>query len=210
MTTFVSSPIQQFVLEGVSWELYDHTLREIEASHQRVNVTYDDGRMEMMTMGGNHERVKKAIARLLELYSLEKDIPITGYGSVTCRRKRLRKGAEPDECYYVQTPPPPGGQEQLDLNKYPPPDLVIEVDITRGSIEREPIYAALGVREIWRYEVGRIVPMHLQAGRYESAQGSLAFPELDIEQFNRFLTMALEKSQHEAAKAMRKWLTGKC
>jgi Uma2 family endonuclease len=209
MTTVLSEPPQGFVLEDVSWEYYDRTLRELEARHQHVRVTYDDGRMEFMTIGDEHERAKKTIARLIEAYALERDIPITGLGSVTCRRKKLRKGLEPDECYYVVTPAPPIDRSQLDLNKYPPPDLAVEVDITSGSIPRQPIYAALGVREVWRFDGQQIIPMQLTPeGDYRPAEASSRLPELPMSELNRCLQIGLHQSQHEAVKALRDWVRG--
>lgn len=204
-TTSPASP-SSFVHEGVSWDYYDHTLRELEATGRHVRVTYDDGRMELMTLGDLHEMVKATIGRLIETYALERDIPIVPKGSITCRRKSLGKGLEPDESYYVNTPMPPLSRGGLDLNKYPPPDLAIEVDISESSIDREPIYAALGVREIWRYDGERLSPLHRTAeGVYIPADHSLAFPDLPMEVLNRFLKMAL--SDHaQAVKAFRDWV----
>lgn len=207
MSTLLSTPPQSFVLEDVSWEYYDRTLRELEARHQHVRVTYDDGRMEFKTLGDEHERTKKTVARLIELYALEQDIPITGLGSITCRRKKLRKGLEPDECYYVNTPAPPMTRKELDLNKYPPPDLAVEIDITQGSIERQPIYEALRVREIWRFDGQRLsVLLRAEQGGYQSSDHSVAFPDLSLEQFNQFVSMAITGTQHEAVRAFRDWL----
>lgn len=207
MSTLMSRPPQKFVMEDVSWAYYDRTLRERDARGSHLRVTYDDGRMELVTTGSRHEQVKKAIARLLEMYSVEMDIPITGLGEVTCRLKRIRKGLEPDECYYITSPVPSMSDKGLDLSKYPPPDLAVEVDITSLSIPRQPIYAALGVPEIWRYRGGEVaVLIRGEAGKYQPAERSLAFPGLPMKQFNRFLKMALTRSQHEAAKALRDWV----
>ncbi len=198
---------QRFLFEGVSWAYYDHTLRELEnAGRRAVRVTYDRGRMEIMTTGARHEQLKRIVGRLIETYAVERDIPITGIGSVTCRREDLDRGLEPDECYYVTSPPPPVEDLSLDLMAYAPPDLAIEVDATRSSIARQPIYAALGVPEVWRFDGRRVAVLHRHPdGRYEPAERSLAFPGLPMDQFNRFLAMALTAGQHEAARAMRDW-----
>src|SRR5437016_3982755 len=93
------------VLDDVTWEDYEKLLAEI--GEGRTRVTFDSGRMELMSPSPRHDDVKKITARLIETYALECDIPITGWGSTTFRRKDLRKGLEPDECYYVSTPAPP-------------------------------------------------------------------------------------------------------
>ncbi|MBO1346131.1 MAG: Uma2 family endonuclease [Hormoscilla sp. GUM202] len=59
--------------------------------------------------------------------------------------------AEPDSGFYIQNEPLMRNKKELDLTKDPPPDLVLEVDYT-SSVDRQIIYAALGVPELWRYE----------------------------------------------------------
>lgn len=206
--TLADPPAQQrFLFEGVSWAYYDQTLRELEnAGRRAVRVTYDRGRMEIMTTGTRHEHIKTTLGRLIETYATERDIPITGAGSVTCRREDLDRGLEPDECYYVTSVPPPVEQILLDLTVDAPPDLAVEVEVTRSSIPRQPIYGALGVPEVWRFDGRRIAILHRRPdGQYEPAERSLAFPSLPIDRFNEFLAMALTIGQHDGVRAMRDW-----
>lgn len=201
MTTSTLRPApvseRRFVLEGVSWAYYEQTLAELGEQH--VRITYDRGRMEFMSPSPRHERVKKIIGRLVELYALEADIPILPLGSVTCRREDLARGLEPDECYYVQNSLV--DPDKMDLSVDPPPDLAIEVDITSGSIPRQPIYAALGVPEIWRFDGREIYPMLRQtSGTYRRSDSSLVFPQLPMAQLNHFLNLALTEDQHAAMK----------
>src|SRR5204863_3892315 len=64
----------------------------------------------------------------------------------------LSRRLEPDECYYVANEPLVRDKLHLDLAVDPPPDLAIEVEISRDSLNRHRIYAALGVPELWRYD----------------------------------------------------------
>lgn len=208
MTTMTVDPApgQSIVLEDVSWDDYTRILYETEAAGLHTRITYDDGRMELMTTGDLHELVKSTMGRLLEVYALEMDIAIIPKGSLTCRRKALRKGLEPDECYYVNTQMPPVSRGELDLNRYPPPDFAIEVDISRSSIPREPIYAALGIREVWRYDGQRVIVLHRgDDGKYARATASIAFPMLPIEIFEHHLNMALGQGHAQAIRAFRDW-----
>ena len=135
------------VLEGVSWETYERLRDELDDQGQRVYITYDQGRMVLMSPRPEHERWKKLIARLLEMMTLELNIPIASLGSTTWRRRELDKGLEPDECYYVQSEP--HVRRKLDIDRRdPPPDLVIEVEFTHHPADRHAIYAALGIREV--------------------------------------------------------------
>src|SRR5437868_8797229 len=78
-----------FFFQDVSWEFYEQTLEQLERSGQHARVTYDEGRMEIMTTTGWHEGIKTCVARLLEHYSFVRDIPIQGFGNVTLKRKDL-------------------------------------------------------------------------------------------------------------------------
>jgi len=209
MTVTDIFPLGHSVFHGVSWEEYSRTLQELEAVGSNAHVTFDNGEMEIMTNGDLHERAKTALGRLLETYALEADIPITGLGQITCRREDLLKGLDPDECYYVTTPvpPKPQGSEPLDLHAYPPPDLAIEIEVSQSSVPKQPIYAGLGIAEVWRYDGKQLMLLHLTAdGKYASVGHSNAFPALPVDRLRQFLDLALNTSQHAAAKAIRDWV----
>lgn len=196
-----------YVLEDVSWSYYEQTLAKLQRQNSHVRVTYDDGRMELMTLSSNHERDKTLVARMVELYALEKDISINGVGSLTLKRKDRRKGVEADESYYVKTPVVPRLKGALDLKKYPPPDLAIEIDVSYSSLDRQPIYGAIGVPEVWRVVADEVVVMHRRSdGKYKRANKSLAFPKLSISDFNRFLLEGLDQPQHQVLRAFRDYL----
>jgi len=141
--------------------------------------------------------------------SSDLDIPITGLGMLTLRRKKLRVGLEPDECYYIQTPPPPPIEGEIDLMVYGSPDLAIEVEISKGVIPKMPVYQALKVAEIWRYSAAGVNPFVLtSSGEYRASKKSPAFPKLDLGQFSGFVTQALDETEHKALKALQAWVRG--
>ena len=108
-----------------------------------------------------HERLKKFIARLLEMLTFVLDINMSSGGSTTFRRKEKLKGLEPDECYFFKNATKMRGVKRWNPAKHPPPDLAVEVDIMSRSIDREPIYAALGVPELWRWDGAKLQCLHL-------------------------------------------------
>lgn len=197
-------PLDHFVFEGASWDYYQQTLREL--GDRRVQVTYDDGRMEIMSPGNVHEYIKTVIGRLIETYAMEAGTRASGFGSVTTQKRSVRKGLEPDECYYVVTKAPKPKPGPLNLNKDPRPDLVVEVDITSRSVAREPIYAKFGIPELWRYDGQQVVVMRLEAGVYRPMDRSELFPQLPLKRFNHFLAKALTEDQHDAVMAFRRWV----
>ena len=177
--------IQHFVLEDASWELYEKLLRDI--GNRPIRVTYDEGRMEIMSPLPEHERPKKLLGRMIEAMTIELDMPVASLGSTTFRRREKAKGLEPDECYYFRNEQKMRGKDRLDLKKDPPPELVVEIDIASRSVPREPIYAALGVPEIWRYKSRRVECLHLIDGEYHVRKMSLAFPFLEPALLHRFI-----------------------
>src|SRR5579863_6954772 len=164
---------QHFVLEDASWELYEKLLRDI--GDRPIRVTYDSGRMEIMAPSAEHEAPKKLIAGLIEGLCFELRIPIVCLGSTTFRQKIKAKGLEPDECYYIQHAAKMRGRKALNLRNDPPPDLALEVELTTRWIPREPVYASLGVPEVWRYDGKRLQCLHLINGAYQVRRKSLAF-----------------------------------
>lgn len=201
---------RSIVLDGVSWDLYERLCEELEGSH--VRITYDDGRMEIMTppIENLHEQQKSFIARLLETYALFHRLEITAIGSTLLRKKELRKGIEPDECYYVRSKAPPVKLKKILEKGFGPPDLGIEIDDTSSSIPREPIFAAIGIPEVWRVRGDVLAILHLQSnGKYRETRKSSAFPELSAADLNRFLKLAMETSQSRAIHAFWDWLQGK-
>ena len=201
---------RRITLNGVSWQLYQNMLAEVGSSH--IRLTFDQGRLEIMSPLPIHERVKTVLARVIEAYADEMNLPLEGFGSTTFDREDLQKGLEPDECYYIANAPAVIGKEDFDWTIDPPPDLAIEVDISRPDVARQPIYAALGVAEIWKYDGAVVVSLHRLAAnrlkdeaRYIAAEKSLAFPGLPMSELNRFLQMGLSEGQSAAVKALREW-----
>jgi Uma2 family endonuclease len=137
------------LLRNTSWQTYVD-LRDAEENY-RVRMTYDRGDLEIMSPSNPHERLAYLIGRFIDIWTLEKRIPIQSARSTTFRRKDLRRGLEPDNCYYIAHEADVRKREDVDLTIDPPPDLAIEVDVTSKSIDRLSIYAALGVPEIWRW-----------------------------------------------------------
>jgi Uma2 family endonuclease len=196
--------VQHIVLDGVSWDFYERLLREIGG--RPLRVTYDQGRMEIMSPLPEHERPKTVIARLIEMLTYELDMPMLGLGSTTFRRKDKAKGLEPDECLYFRDEVRMRGCKRWNPKKDPPPQLVVEIDITSRSIDREPIYAALGVLEIWRHDGRRIQCLELTEGVYRLRKHSLAFPFLQPAQLQQFVGMVPTRGETATIKAFATWV----
>ena len=199
------APAGCFVIENATWGLYERLLRDLDGQH--ISITYDDGRLALMSPLPIHEIVKTVTGRLIETTAMELDIPCACLGSTPWKRKDIRKGLEADECYYVQHEPQVRAKTKFDLKRDPAPDLAVEVDIRRHPLDRPGVYAALGVNELWRYDGKRIHFLKLGAdGRYHPLSASEAFPFLTPERINHFLQMIDSVDQTTLVRRYRDWL----
>jgi Uma2 family endonuclease len=204
---------QHVLLQGISWDVYEALLREV--GDQNVRLTYDSGELEIMSPIPEHELWKKNFGRMIEIIALEMNIPMWPLGSTTFRQKKLKKGLEPDECYYVANEAAVRWKKRLDLRRDPPPDLVVEIDITHRAIDREKIYAAMGVPEIWRFDGRRLACLHLErptsgakgeAREYREADRSLAFPFLRPADLMKFLKKLPNAELTSVMRSFRDWV----
>ncbi|HEX4794481.1 MAG TPA: Uma2 family endonuclease [Humisphaera sp.] len=196
---------QHFVMDGVSWGFYEHVLEE--AGDRPIRITYLNGSIEMMAPLAEHEWAKKAIARLLEALTSELDIPMRAFGSATFRREDRQAGLEPDECYYLRNEEAVAGMNRFDAAIHPPPDLAVEVDITSRSIAREPVYAALGVQELWRFDGHHLSVLILKIdGLYAAVAKSPSFPFIPLAEFEQFVKRMAVEEQTRIVREFRKWV----
>jgi len=154
-----------------------------------------------------HENEKNIINRLVQALSDELDIDIESAGSTTFKMEILEKGAEPDDCFYIQNAAHVIGlDDDLDLEKDPPPDLVVEVERTNSSLSKFPIYAAMNVPEIWRVAKKR-VRIHLRSNEtYQEEPHSRAFPFLSSEVLSEYLNRGQKEGSRLATRAFRSWV----
>jgi len=183
---------QRFVIHGVTWKQYE-AMRAATDHIRGLRMTYLEGVLELMTASRDHEWVKTCLARLLEIYALERDLPLNGYGGTTFRKRAKERGLEPDECYSLG----PMGDV---------PDIALEVVFSRGAIDKLEVYRGLEVPEVWIWKAGRMTLWRLgKAGRYHSVKRSRFLPDLDIEQL---LSFVRPDDQTGAVRAYRDALRG--
>jgi Uma2 family endonuclease len=193
-------------MDDVTWEEYEQLLADLGDGYA-ARIFYDQGKMEIVAPTSIHERPKSIITRLVTVLSDELDIDVEGCGSTTFREKLKAKGAEPDDCFYVQNASSViGKEEEIDLRYDPPPDIVVEVDRTSASLNKFNIYSALGVPEIWRIK-GRSLAIYLRGENgYEQSATSRAFPLLSAQTLSEFMAKGLVEGERKTARAFRDWV----
>jgi Uma2 family endonuclease len=194
------------LLENIRWSTYEALLEDL-GPHPGKRITYDEGLLEIMTTSPAHERIKRLIGRFIEGMTLELGIKVFSVGSTTWKRKDLKRGFEADECYYIGNEEVVRLRDDIEVPRDPPPDLVLEVEITRSSLKRHGIYAAFGVPELWRYDGERVRFHALQEGReYKEGERSVAFPFLAAADLNRFLAMRASLDETRLMQVFRDWV----
>ncbi|HEY6328286.1 MAG TPA: Uma2 family endonuclease [Blastocatellia bacterium] len=198
------SPGDRLILSDVEWEEYQELIGRLgDDSHLRVS--YSDGRLEVMSPSTPHEKYKKTIDRLIVTISEELGIEVVSFGSFTMKINRLRKGAGADDSYYIQHASTMIDRERLELGVDPPPDLVIEIDLTRDSRKKFDIYASFAIPEIWRYDGLALSVFQLIGGEYKPAEFSRCFPFLSSATLTELLA-AVSSGTLQSWKALREWL----
>ena len=176
----------RFLLENIRWQTYLMLLKDLE--NHPVRLTYDHGRLEIMAPAYRHESFAFLLGQLVAVLAEELQISCIAAGSTTFKREDLARGLEPDHCFYFKNYPLIVGKSELDLSVDPPPDLSIEVDITRSVLNRMSIYASLGVPEIWRCrESGLEVYLLKESGEYLLSQESTIFPGVSMKEMVAFI-----------------------
>ena len=197
------------VLHNVDWRAYQAIGRAL-ADRPALRLTYDRGVLEIMTTSPEHERFKHFLGRLLDVWTEEFGVPIAGYGSMTFKRQKRLRGLEPDECYWIAHEAQMRGRDRIDLRVDPPPDLVLEIAITRSSLNRMAIYGILGVPEVWRYSKGVLTFQFRQPdGSYAEIPGSLALPPLTPGDLMPFLSRHPATDETTLMRQFRAWIRQK-
>lgn len=197
----LSEPETRMVLEGVEWETYVALSDQRRGSVPRM--TYDNGVLEMMSPKREHESIGCLIGRLIETYSEIKNIEIISVGSVTVKRSDLSKAFEADESYYVRNAERLLSKKDLDFSIDPPPDLVVEVEMTSSAIKKMQLFSAMGVLEVWRHNGHRLQMFELVDGSYLQIPSSLQLPGLTTVQVDELLSQRNTAGETKLIKSFR-------
>lgn len=195
---------QRVILEGISWATYTQLLAE----HQEdatIHFAYDHGKLEIMVLSPKHEALKHNLALLVEVLAEVMGVDVYSLGSTTFQRPDLARGFEPDACFYIQHEALVRGKDEIDLRVDPPPDLVIEIDITSPSLNKFPIFAALGVTEVWRYNGEQVRLFTLQAGNYREQSRSIVLPPATNTMLTEFIATSRQLKRTLWLQRVREW-----
>jgi Uma2 family endonuclease len=197
---------QHVLLQDVNWESFEKILTELGDERSSPKISYHKGYLQLMAPLAIHEFDKSIIGDLVKILLESLDLEFSALGSTTLKSEQVHKGVEPDECFYIQHELKVRGKERIDLNQDPPPDLVLEIDIT--SQTELTIYEKLNVPELWRFDGKELQIFILQNQHYQNAEKSLQFPQFAIKQLiPEYLEKAKIEGRNKAIKAFRQFVT---
>ncbi len=194
---------RRVVFHNITWQGYQQLL-SILGEKRASRVTFDRGVLEITMPLEEHEFSGRLIERMIIILVVELGLKIKTMGSTTLDRADLERGAEPDNAYYIQNQPLVTGRK-IDLATDPPPDLVVEVDITHTDINKPALYASMGVPEFWRYNGREWYIYQLQVDRYIEVANSPTFPMVSKAKLYEFLAVA-QTDEVAAEINLRQWV----
>jgi len=174
MTAILTPPeqaTQKIILDNISWETYQRLLDE-RGQRSKPRYAYDRGRLEIMVSSFEHENLKHDIATLVEVIAEELELDLVPAAARTFDREDLAQGFEPDGCFYLKNAASVRGTKRIDLATDPPPDLVVEINITSHSLDKFPIFSGLGIAEVWRYHKQTLTVSRLNGDSYQERPAS--------------------------------------
>lgn len=188
--------VQQVILHNISWETYEKILAE----HDEISnphFAFCDGELEIMVLGYQHESLKTKLSELATEIARVLEIDYETASSTTFSREKKQKGFEGNASYYFKNSDIIRTKKVIDLNIDPPPELVIEIDITHGSLPKFSIFSALGIEEVWRFDGDDVVFYRLENEDYKQVAESVCLPRVKSETVTELLFAAEEMKRSE-------------
>lgn len=205
----VESPAEgRVLLHYVGWETYERLIDERE-ERSVPRFFYDQGELEILSPSFEHDRISRVVALLAELVAAEIGLDLESAGSTTFKSEAFKRGFEPDECFYFSNNAEGvRGKKSIDLDAGdPPPDLVVEIDLTNPSLNKLPIYAHLGVAEVWRFAGGKpkILALDELGQGYGATERSGLLPILTSDTLARLVGEGLKMRRPDWVRRVRQW-----
>jgi Uma2 family endonuclease len=194
------------VIYGVSWEMYE-SLVEKYWGENMPRLTYDSGIMEVEVVNSaEHEEESQNLSLLLQTILIELEVEHKCFGSTTFSKKTIRKGFEPDKCFYINSLEKIAGKSNFGIENEIPPDLIIEINRASSSVPRMPVFAAFGVKEVWRFNKDEVRFYNLEDKVYIETETSFALPILSSKKATELLLESRKMGNVAWVKLIKDWI----
>lgn len=173
--TLLDRETEPILIDDLTWREFKAVEHLID--RPGVRLSFLDGVLEIRKLPGKkYQIIKERIGSLLEIYLEFLGLDFTPTGSVTLENESDRVKREADKSY------------ELGQNRERP-DLVIEVIVTSGGIDKLEAYKRLNIPEVWFWINDRLLFYTLQEEGYETVDRSQLLPNLDVELLKRCISM---------------------
>jgi len=196
------SPEPSVLLQDISWDMYV-ALRSVGANNH-MRMTYDAGALEIMSPSRKHAKISTLIAALITEWAVRHDLEVEFGGDTTFRSEDLSRGLEPDQCFWIARQAAVRGKDEIDLSVDPPPDLALEIEVSRPALAKLPIYRALGVPEVWRWREDQTEILVLTGDEYVVQAESVALAGFPLRLADEFLRQREQASDTALVRQFRK------
>ena len=172
---------------------------------------YRDERVTIVAPSFAHEEGLGYLVSLIEEIVVELEIGCRSARSTLFRHDELGQGAMPDGSYSFESR---HGirltkKGHIDLSAGPPPDLVVEAVWSHKATEAMEIYRALGVPEVWLFDIpaARLQFLHLGSdGNYAPRPRGRALPFVTPgEVLDQIRGIAPGEDDHQWRRRLRAW-----
>ena len=188
-------------IENVRWDTYVALADDRRGNIPRM--TFDNGVLELMSPRRQHENIGRLLGRIVETFTEVSGIEIQSVASTTFRRPDLQRAFEADESYYIQHAEQIRPKEEVDLTVDPPPDLVIEVELTSSAISKLQLFAAMGIPEVWRHNGESLTMFRLADDNYVRISESEQITGLTTAMADSLLSKRFEMGENALIRTFR-------
>jgi len=196
---------QYLLLYGISWPQYI-AISDALGERGGLRIVYDRGRLEFMTTSPLHERYKVWFGRFFDVLAEEAGVANVPAGQATFRRENIDRGMEPDNCYWIAHEQQMRGVREWQADRDPPPDLALEIEISRTIDSRLEVLAAIAVPEIWSFDSTAIRIRVLRGDHYQFVERSPLFPNVDLTGMVAFFRKTETQDSLTVLREFRAWV----
>ncbi|EKQ68343.1 hypothetical protein OsccyDRAFT_2871 [Leptolyngbyaceae cyanobacterium JSC-12] len=186
-----------------TWQDYC-TLRDSRGDGSIPRIKYRDGEILLMSPLPRHGREANILADVVKILLDSENRNYEAFTPITMDIPEVG-GIEPDYCFYIDNWQAAVGKDRINWQSDPPPDLVIEIDVTTYTAAED--YAPYSVSEVWLFKKSDLKMYALQGETYELQTRSRYFPGVDLpELIAQVLAAAAEQGTGVALRNLRQQL----
>jgi Uma2 family endonuclease len=196
-------PAGSVVRVPATWHDYQR-LAEQRGDGSIPRLKYRDGELLLMVPLPEHGKDASLIADIVKVLLDWQDLDYDSFTPITMTLPET-DGVEPDYCFYIQNLERVRGKKRIDWQTDPPPDLVIEIDVT--SYSNMDDYLPYRVPEVWMLKAQLLRVYRLQGDSYVANVNSQYFPGIQLQPLvAQCLQVAYEQSSRQAIRQLRQQL----